>query len=145
MHSTPTVRALLVVSGLLAASIGAAILFAPVAFHATHGVELGRDADLLSEVRAPGAALVALGGLMLVGAFRRASTLASVAVAAAVYLAYGGARVLSMAVDGVPNAGLVGAAAIELALGGACAFVLLRVFVRSLERTPAADGIGEVA
>ncbi len=36
-------RALLIVSGLLAAAIGTALLIAPVAFHAAYGTDLGRE------------------------------------------------------------------------------------------------------
>jgi hypothetical protein len=126
MHPTKTLRALLVLAGLTAGAIGATILFAPAAFHATHGIELGADASLLSEVRAPGGALLVLGLLMLVGVFARSFTLASTSIAAAVYLAYGAARLLSLALDGVPDPGLVAAAGIELAIGAACAVALVR-------------------
>ena len=126
MQPTNTHRILLVVSGLLAAGIGASILLAPARFHATHGIELGSDPNLLSEVRAPGGALMVLGTSMLVGAFRSAFTLASTAVAAAVYLAYGASRLVSIALDGMPDAGLVGATAIELVIGVACTVALVR-------------------
>lgn len=126
MQLTKTLRLLLTSSGLIAIAIGASILFAPARFHATYGTELGTDATLLSEVRAPGGALLALGLLMLIGLFVRSFTFASTTIAAAVYLAYGVSRLLSIAFDGVPDAGLVGAAAIELVLGAACAGLLIR-------------------
>lgn len=126
MQPTKTIRALLGLSGLIAAGIGASILLAPAQFHATHGIELGADPNLLSEVRAPGGALLALGLMMWVGVFARSFTLASTSIAAAVYLAYGASRLVSLGLDGVPDAGLVGAAAIELALGAACVVALVR-------------------
>ena len=131
MKPTKTTRALLVTSGLIAAAIGASILFVPEAFHASNGIELASDASSMSEVRAPGGALLLFGVLMIVGVFQRAFTFASLTIAAAVYLSYGLARLVSVAFDGMPAPGLVGAIAIELGLGAACAVVLLRATRRA--------------
>lgn len=131
MQLTKTLRALLVLSGLMAGFIGASILFTPAQFHAGHGIELGANVNLMSEVRAPGGALLVLGALMLVGAFVRSFTLVSTVIAAAVYLAYGAARLVSLGLDGVPDAGLVGATAIELVTGAACAIALFRASKRA--------------
>jgi hypothetical protein len=117
---------LLALSSLIAIGIGTSILVAPAWFHASHGIELGSDANLLSEVRAPGGALLALGLLMLTGVFVRSFTFASTSTAAAVFLAYGLSRLLSIALDGVPGTGLVVATVVELAVGGACAVALGR-------------------
>jgi len=144
MQPTKTLRILLITSSLIAIGIGASILFAPAWFHAGHGIELGTGASLLSEVRAPGGALLGLGLLMGVGAFARAFTLASTAIAAAVYLAYGGSRLLSFALDGLPAPGLVGATALELALGGACGLLLLQGALRAGPAIPSAHDIGDV-
>lgn len=126
MQPTLTLRATLLISGLIAIGIGGAVLLAPAAFHASNGIELGADANLLSEVRAPGGALLALGAMMLIGLVVPSFTQASTAIAAAVYLAYGAARLLSVGLDGLPGPGLLVATAIELALGGLCAALLLR-------------------
>ncbi len=126
MQPTTTLRTLLVLSSLIAMFIGASILFTPAEFHAANGIVLGTDASQLSEVRAPGAALLVLGALMMVGVFVRSFTLASSSMAAAVYLAYGIARLISIRIDGMPEPGLVAAAAIELLLGGLCALALFR-------------------
>ncbi len=126
MKPTKKHRTFLVLGSLIAIGIGASLLFAPGSFHASNGIELGSDASLLSEVRAPGGALLALGILIGIGAFVESFTLASTAIAAAVYLAYGGARLLSIALDGVPATGLLGAMATELLIGAACAVALVR-------------------
>ena len=125
MQHTKTLRLLLSISGLIGVAIGASILLAPAQFHGTHGIELGADPNLLSEVRAPGRALLVLGSLMLAGVFVKSFTFASTLIAAAVYLAYGASRLLSMGLDGVPDAGLLGATAIELLIGSACAAALI--------------------
>lgn len=126
MRPTKTHRLLLALGSLIAIGIGATILVAPAWFHASHGIELGADASLLSEVRAPGGALLALGLLMLIGVLAESFTLASTSIAAAVYLAYGLSRLLGIALDGVPATGLVVAALVELALGGTLAVALVR-------------------
>ena len=119
-------RALLVASSLIASGIGASILFAPAPFHATHGIELPDSVSLLSEVRAPGGALLLLGVLMGLGAFLRRWTHTSTVLVTAVYLSYGVSRLWSLAVDGVPHEGLVGATGIELLIGTFGAIALRR-------------------
>jgi len=126
MQPTPKIRSLLVIGSLLATAIGGTILVAPTAFHAANGIELAADANLLSEVRAPGGALFGFGVFMLAGAFVRSLTRPAVAVGALVYLAYGGARLLSICLDGVPGASLLLAAGIELVVGLAFAGALRR-------------------
>lgn len=126
MNTTLKHRALLATCAAVAATVGIAILVAPAAFHATNGIEFAATPSTLSEVRAPGGALVALAGLMLAGVFRPMFAATSTAVAAAVFLSYGVARLFAMAVDGIPADGLVAATLIELVLGGVCAVALLR-------------------
>ena len=126
MQPTKTLRVLLTTSSLIAMAIGASILFDPAGFQASYGIELGPDPNQLSEVRAPGGALLVLGALMLIGVFSRAYTFASTSIAAAVYLAYGLSRLVSFGLDGLPGEGLLVATAFELGLGSACAFALLR-------------------
>ncbi len=137
MKPTRKLRSLLAISGLIAVTIGASILFAPAQFHATHGIELAADPSLLSEVRAPGGALMVLGVLMGVGAFVRTFAFASTSIAAAVYLAYGASRLVSLALDGVPAAGLLAATSIELVIGAACAVALVRAMRRAQASVPA--------
>jgi hypothetical protein len=119
-------RILLVVSGLIAIGIGATILLTPAQFHARQDILLAQDANLLSEIRAPGGALLVLGALMLSGGFVHALSRTATSVAAAVNLSYGASRLLSLVLDGLPAAGLLGATALELTLGLASLFALYR-------------------
>lgn len=144
MQPTKTLRILLLLSGLAAIAIGASILFTPAQFHASNGIVLGTDANQLSEVRAPGGALLVLGAMMLVGVFVRSFTLASTSIASAVYLAYGAARLLSIGLDGMPGLGLVVATAVELLLGVLCAIALFR-FAKRKRVSAAASVTGQVA
>jgi len=115
------VQSLLVAAGLILLAVGAAILLAPVSFHASGGVELSPDPSLLSEIRAPGGSLAAFGALMVTGAFVRRLTAISALGGTLIYLSYGLSRVFGMAVDGVPSGQLVGVTVLELAVGLACA------------------------
>lgn len=126
MRLTWLQRTALVAAGLPAVGIGVAITVAPHAFHATYGIALGTDPSLLSELRAPGAALAALGLIVLAGLVRPAMARASAALGATVFLAYAFGRIVSVALDGVPASGLVEAAAIELAIGALCVTAALR-------------------
>lgn len=126
MKTPLPLKLLLLASGLIASGIGAAILFAPAAFHAIYGIELGNDPSLASEIRAPGGALLISGLVMLTGVFVARFAFASTLIAAAVYLAYGLSRLLSIAIDGWPDSGLVEATIFELTIGTVSLFALLR-------------------
>ncbi|GAA3213465.1 DUF4345 family protein [Dactylosporangium siamense] len=119
-------RILLSVAGLVAVAVGAASLFAPVAFHRQYGISIGADANLLSETRAAGGAVLAVGVLLLVGAFVARLAFAAALSGAVFYLAYALARGLSVALDGTPAGGLVLGGVVELVLGLACGYVLYR-------------------
>lgn len=104
------------VAGLTALSIGGFIVAAPMAFYAGYGISLTPDASLLSELRAPGAGLAALGALMLAALPRPALAPAGLAAALVVYLGFPAGRLVGLMVDGIPSAGILGALAIELAI-----------------------------
>jgi hypothetical protein len=133
MKDSAILKVVLLVSGLIAIGIAGAILFAPEAFYATYGIELGSDASLTNELKAPSGALLVAGLLMLAGVFKSEFTFASTATAAAIYLSYGLSRLLSIAIDGLPNGALVGAASFELVIGAVCLLALLR-FRKTEER-----------
>ena len=126
MKDSAILKVVLLVSGLIAIGIAGAILFAPEAFYATYGIELGSDASLANELKAPSGALLAAGLLILAGVFKSEFAFASTATASAIYLSYGLSRLSSMAIDGLPNDALVGAASFELIIGAVCLLALLR-------------------
>jgi len=120
MTFTRMQRISLSVSGLTSLGIGATILALPHAFYASYGITLGTDPSLLTELRAPGAGLAALGGIMLLGIFREALSEAAVVAALAVFLAFPAGRIVSLALDGMPSMAIVGALLLELAIGALC-------------------------
>ena len=107
-------------AGITALGIGSLILVAPHAFYAGYGIDPGRDASLLSEMRAPGACLAALGAVMLAGIVRPALRHAAVVAALTVFLAFPAGRVVGLAVDGMPSGGILGALVLEIAIAALC-------------------------
>lgn len=126
MNGTRVLKANLLVSGTILSTVGCVLLIAPAIMHAANGIDLGHDPSLLSEVRAPGGALVALGALVLAGVFLRRLRYAATMIAATVYVAYGFSRLLSMAIDGIPASGIVAATVLEIALGAVNVVLLAR-------------------
>ena len=126
MKNSKVLKTILIISGLIAAGIGGAILFTPVAFHASSGIELGRNVSLFSEVRAPGGALMASGIVIMLGAFIAELTFSSIVISLMMYLSYGISRILSMLIDGMPDEGIVVAALVELVVGLVSIFALLK-------------------
>lgn len=110
------------IAGATSLSIGVCILAAPHAFYASYGVALGSDPSLLSELRAPGAGLIAFGAIMLAGIVRQALSQTASGAALAVFVAFPAGRIVSLVVDGTPSSGILAALAFELAIAGLCLF-----------------------
>jgi hypothetical protein len=117
MAKSKLVKALLIVAGLSGIAVGGALLVAPVAFEASAGIRLEENVNMLSEVRAPGGALLAGGVLILLGAFIASLTYTSVLLASLFFLSYGLSRILSIVVDGIPTTSLVMATIAEIIIG----------------------------
>jgi len=113
-------RLTLCAAGLTALGIGLAITFAPHGFYAGYGIDLGTDPKWLSELRAPGANLAALGAVILVGALRPGMARFSAMLGTVVFLAFAFGRMASIVLDGWPGEGILAAFAIELVIGLLC-------------------------
>jgi hypothetical protein len=130
MKISKMLKATLIVAGLIGAYIGMEILFFPVSFYATSGIELGNNISLLNEIRAPGGALLFISVLIMLGAFILKLTFTSITLATLLYLSYGLSRILSMTIDGRPAEILVYAAGLEIAIGLVCAVMLVKYLKR---------------
>lgn len=117
MSHSIRIKLLLLTSGLVSAGVGFAVLFLPVGFHASAGIVLGGNLSLMSEMRAPGALLLAAGGFILASVIVARWQYAAALVSAAVFLSYGLARIYSVVVDGMPHEILLMAAGVELFVG----------------------------
>jgi len=118
-------------SGLTAFTIGASILFAPHAFYAAYGINLAQNANLLSELRAPGAGLAGFGLLMLLGVWRQEILPVAMAVALTIFIAFPTGRLIGFALDGLPSGNIIGAFLFELIIAALC----LAAFRRRLWQT----------
>ena len=114
------------VAGVTAMSIGTFILLAPHAFYASYGIPLGEDPSRLSEIRALGAGLAVLGGIMLAGLARAAWAPFALVSALTVYLAFPIGRIASLVFDGMPSGSILGALAIEIAIAALCVTAFFR-------------------
>ena len=117
MQKSPFLTAVLCISGLVAIAIATMILTSPVNFYAANHIDINGNVNLLSEIRAPAAALLAIGILLLTGAFMSQLTFTATILSTVFYLAYGVSRVASMVIDGIPTHSLIWAAIVELTLG----------------------------
>ncbi|HEY9081077.1 DUF4345 domain-containing protein [Magnetovibrio sp.] len=117
MNKSIATKTFLAISGIILIGIGGALLFAPEAFQASSGIDLGGNINLLSETRATGGLLFSAGFVVVLGAFKTAMAQASVVLSSLIYLSYGASRILSMVMDGVPDHSLVAATGAEIILG----------------------------
>ena len=127
MKTSLATRIFLVISGITVIGIGGALLFAPAAFQASVGINLGDNVNLLSETRAPGGALFAAGMLIISGAFTQRIVHTALVISSLIYLSYAVSRILSMVVDGIPHNTLVAATGYEIVIGLVSLFLLLRL------------------
>ncbi len=120
------------IAGVTALSIGLAITSAPSGFYASYGIEIGSDPNLMSELRAPGMNLAALGAVIFAGVIRPQMAHFSAALGALVFLAFALGRLVSIALDGMPESGILVALFIEIFVGGFCLLSLHRLPSSSL-------------
>ncbi|MBT4933044.1 MAG: DUF4345 domain-containing protein [Rhodospirillaceae bacterium] len=126
MQISLSTRVFLAVSGLIGIAIGGALLFTPVEFQASSGINLADDVNLLSEIRAPGGALLAAGIIIVSGAFVQKITQTSILLSCLFYLSYGASRLVGVMIDGVPGNAVVAATACEIIIGLMSLCALLR-------------------
>ncbi len=124
MESTLRLKALLFVTGLIGIGIGGAILVVPADFHATSGIVVGSNENLLSEMRAAGGALLACALIVLAGAFFSRLTFTALLLSTVLFLSYGASRLVSMVIDGLPSSNLMAVTVFELGVGLVCALAL---------------------
>jgi hypothetical protein len=125
MRSAPFLNAMLAISGLSGIAVGCAMLLIPAQFHATAGIVLGHDVNLLNEMRASGGALLGAGIVITFGTMVTRFKFTAAIMATTLYLSYGVSRLLSLQLDGTPGPTLLIVAAAEIIIGVMCAFALL--------------------
>ncbi len=113
-------QTVLSVAGLTALLIGIFIAFDPIAFYSSYGLALEGNADMLSELRAPGMNLAVLGSIMLAGVSRSSLRPLAIAASLVVFSSFAAGRVLGILVDGLPSEKVLGALLIELVVAVLC-------------------------
>jgi hypothetical protein len=98
----------------------------PHVFYAGYGITIGNDPNLLSELRAPGAGLVAFGSLIMLGVWRSALAQLAMTATLVVFLAFPAGRVIGIALDGLPSTGIIWALILEIAIAVLCLFAFRR-------------------
>ncbi len=129
MKNSKALKAYLFIFGLIAIAIGASTLFTPVDFLGRigpSGIDLGGQINLLSSIRAAGAAYLASGIVIILGVFVAKLTFTSTMIATLMFLSFGIARTFSMAIDGMPADVIVAAIVLEMIIGLAGVFALLK-------------------
>lgn len=126
MILTPALRAILVISGVVALGIGGAILLAPAAFYASYGIAWSAEPNLASELQGVGGLLLGSGALIVVGAFVARLSFTATLLSAVLYLGYAAGRAVSMTTHGMPSTAIVLSGAVELGLGLLSLFALSR-------------------
>lgn len=111
------VRAFLGVGASLAIPIGLTLVVAPGPFRAFSGNATPTLAGELSEIRAPGGAVLAIGLLMVLGVFRSGLQRLALGASAATFLGYAFGRLVSFGLDGMPSIDLAIAGLVEFGLG----------------------------
>ena len=120
------VKVLLIISGSIGIWVGYSLLFSTVAFEVTAGINLGKDINLLSELRAPSGLLLVGGILIILGAFYSKLTFTSILLSCLIYLSYGFSRLVSIIFDGFPSESLQIALIAEFLVGLISLFVLIQ-------------------
>ncbi|UWR12259.1 DUF4345 domain-containing protein [Sulfitobacter mediterraneus] len=126
MKTQTLTKIALAVSGVIATGVGVGVLFAPHAFHATAGIMLGEDINLLNEMRSSGGMVLVSGLFILLGAIRAKVAFSALVVSSVLYLSYGLSRLVSLAADGIPSGSMLQILVLELVIGGICAILLQR-------------------
>ena len=124
MKNSILTKITLTLSGLIATGVGVGVLFMPHAFHASAGIVLGDDVNLLNEMRSSGGMVLASGLFILLGAIRARMAFMALIVSTTLYLSYGMSRVVSVIADGTPGGSMLQILALELFIGALCAVML---------------------
>ncbi|MBM9546871.1 DUF4345 domain-containing protein [Leptospira sp. 201903074] len=116
-------KLLIIVIGILLISIGGTILFIPETLFEMNMIQLNKNPNLLSEIRAPGGVFILSGIALFLSFFLTKIVKASLTSAGILLVGYGISRFFSILLDGLPAYSLQLAMIIELVLGVFCLYL----------------------
>ncbi len=108
------------IAGVTAMLIGVFIAIDPASFYASYGIKLEGNADMLSELRAPGLNLAVLGMVMLAGIAKSSLRPLAVSASVVVFSSFAAGRLLGILIDGMPSDKVVTALIIEVVIAAMC-------------------------
>ena len=126
MKNSKVLKVILFISGLVAISVGGAILIMPESFYAASGISLNGNVSLLNEIRASGGMIFVVGVIIMAGVYVAKLTYAATIISILLYLTYGLSRLMSMAIDGIPAEALIQAVILEIIIGLLCVFAFMK-------------------
>lgn len=124
MKNSKVLKGYLVLFGLMLTAIGGMVLFNPIDFKLSGGIDIGTDVNMLNDVRAGGALLMGSGITVLLGVFIAAMRFTSAFVAIMAFLTVGIGRAISIVADGMPADSLVKATVVEFVVAAIGVFLL---------------------
>jgi len=126
MKKSKVLEWILTILGALLIILGLWRLINPIAFFEFSGLVLSADAGLLSEARATGGAVVGLGLLIVLGAFKEKLTYTSTITAIVVFFGFGIARVIGVIIDGNPGSMVIQGLVSEFVAGLIALFAFIK-------------------
>ena len=126
MKNSKILKGLLIFLGAFLIAIGVFRLLDPITAFGNIGIILNQDPGLLSEARGIGGAMIGVGALIVLGAFKKKLALSSTLLAMIFYLGFGIARVIGLAFDGNPGQDLVNGIIVEFVFGLLALFALIK-------------------
>ena len=107
----------LLFNGSIGIIIGGCLLFVPISFEASAGIDISNDPSVLSEIRGSGGMLLGAGILIVTGAFIKSMTRISLFLSTLLYLSYGISRIIGICMDGIPSNSLIQVTIAEIVIG----------------------------
>lgn len=130
MNKTNVMKLILLAAGVIGCIVGAGMIFTPVQFHASSGIELSPNVNLLNEMRAAGGPLFFSGIVIIAGVFVRRLTVTAWLLAALMYLSYGFGRLVAVMFDGIPDTFFLWILGFEIVVGVVCMTFFLKLFTK---------------
>ncbi|MEL6536851.1 MAG: DUF4345 domain-containing protein [Bacteroidota bacterium] len=137
MKSVFVQKLLLSIAGLAGLFIGLSLLFNPIAFEASAGIQIAQEPNILSEIRGMGGVILLAGAIAIAGLLAPRFRWTALFITSFYLLGYGLARLVSVFLDGVPSTVLVSAMSFEILLGVWGAVIIGRSFTSQPSPRPA--------
>ncbi|MCJ8311496.1 MAG: DUF4345 domain-containing protein [Saccharospirillaceae bacterium] len=117
MKNSKILKGYLIISGLLLAYFGAAILLIPIELKASFDIIIPNDMNVLNDMRAFSMLTLMIGLFTVFASFKKQFTYSATLIVSVQFLALGCGRLVSVVIDGMPVEGNIIGMCNELFLG----------------------------